>query len=161
MIDVVLNGQRYQELHVDGGAIAQIFLYPPNIELNRFVSREREAFLIRNAREDPDWANVQRRTLSIGGRAISTMLRASGANDLARIYFVTQRDSVDYNLAYIESDFTTPHPTRKFQQQAYMNALFNYAYQKARQGYPWRKTPPLLAGLQEQPQDPAVAVSTR
>jgi hypothetical protein len=147
LIDVTLNGKHYQELHVDGGAIAQMFLYPPSIELSRFVSREREAYLIRNAREDPDWANVQRRTLSIGGRAIVAMLRASGANDLARIYFVTQRDSVDYNLAYIEGDFTTPHPAKNFD-KAYMNAVFNYAYQKARAGYPWRKTPPILAGLE-------------
>ena len=150
MIDVVLNGKQYQELHVDGGAIAQIFLYPPSIAITRFASRDREAFLIRNAREDSELVNVQRRTLSVGSRAILAMLRASGANDLARIYFVSQRDSVDYNLAYIESDFGTPHPAKNFD-KPYMNALYNYAYQKARSGYPWRKTPPVLAGLEEQP----------
>ena len=150
MIDVTLNGQTYQELHVDGGAIAQMFLYPSNIALGRFAQREREAFLIRNAREGSEWTNVQRRTLSVGGRAISVMIRASGANDLARIYFVTQRDGVDYNLAYIDSDFTVPHPTANFD-QAYMNALFDYGYQKARRGYPWRKTPPLLMGLDDEP----------
>jgi patatin-like phospholipase len=147
MIDVLLNGQRYQELHVDGGAIAQIFLYPANISLSQLASRDREAFLIRNAREAPDTANVHRRSLSVGGRAISTMLRASGSNDLTRIYFVTQRDSVDYNLAFIESDFTTLHPEQDFD-RAYMNALFDYGYQKGRRGYPWRKTPPVLEGLQ-------------
>jgi len=150
MIDVTLNGQTYQELHVDGGAIAQMFLYPSNIALGRLAQREREAFLIRNAREGSNWVNVQRRTLSVGGRAISVMIRASGANDLARIYFVTQRDGVDYNLAYIDSDFTVPHPTANFD-QAYMNALFDYGYQKARRGYPWRKTPPLLMGLDDEP----------
>jgi hypothetical protein len=150
MIDVTLNGKPFQELHVDGGAIAQIFLYPSNIALDRFGIREREAFLIRNAREDSSVTNVRRRTLSVGGRAISAMLRASGANDLARIYFVTQRDGVDYNLAYIGSDFTVPHPRANFD-QAYMNALFDYGYRKARRGYPWRKTPPLLIGLEDEP----------
>jgi hypothetical protein len=150
MIDVTVNGQHYQELHVDGGAIAQIFLYPPNIELGRLAQREREAFLIRNAREGSDWTNVQRRTLSVGGRAISVLLRSSGANDLSRIYFVTQRDGVDYNLAYIGTDFTVPHPTANFD-KAYMNALFDYGYQKARQGYPWSKTPPLLMGVGNEP----------
>ncbi len=29
MIDVEADGKRYQEMHVDGGAIAQTFLYPP------------------------------------------------------------------------------------------------------------------------------------
>jgi hypothetical protein len=150
MIDVTLNGQHFQELHVDGGAIAQIFLYPPNISLSRFMDRDRQAFLIRNAREDPMGTDVQRRTLSIGGRAISVMLRASGSNDLTRIYFVTQRDGVDYNLAYIGSDFTVPHPTANFD-KAYMNALFDYGYRKARGGYPWLKTPPLLMGVENEP----------
>lgn len=151
MIDVVLNGQHYQELHVDGGAIAQIFLYPPNISLNRFMNRNqnREAYLIRNAREDVSGTNVQRRTLSVGGRAISVMIHASGENDLTRIYFVAQRDRVDYNLAYVGSDFTVPHPTADFD-QTYMKALFDYGYRKARRGYPWQKTPPLLMGLEQE-----------
>ena len=35
MIDVELDGKHYQELHVDGGAIAQMFLYPPNIDIQQ------------------------------------------------------------------------------------------------------------------------------
>ena len=89
--------------------------------------------MIRNAREDPEWADVERRTLSIAGRAISTIIHTSGSNDLLRIYFVTQRDGVDYNLAYIGSDFSAPH-TGDFD-KAYMNALFDYGYQQARHGY--------------------------
>ena len=30
-----------------------------------------------------------------------------------------------------------------------MNALFDYGYQQARHGYPWRKVPPILADLQQ------------
>ena len=151
MIDVEVKGMHYQELHVDGGAIAQMFLYPPNVEITRFATRDREAFLIRNAREGSDPGNVQRRTLSIGGKAISTMLRASGANDLARIYFVTQRDGVDYNLAYIDTDFSRPHPKENFDRD-YMKALFDYGYERGRKGYPWRKTPPILDGLENAPE---------
>ena len=29
MFDVTLDGERHQEMHVDGGAFAQAFLYPP------------------------------------------------------------------------------------------------------------------------------------
>ena len=29
LFDVTLDGQSFQELHVDGGAFAQVFLYPP------------------------------------------------------------------------------------------------------------------------------------
>jgi hypothetical protein len=142
MIDVEVDGVAYQELHVDGGAIAQMFLYPSNIDPNEIAHRERKAYLILNARDDPEWTDVDRRTLSIAGRAISTMIHSSGTNDIARIYFVTQRDGVDYNLAYIGSDFDAPHPTDF--DMAYMNSLFDYAYQLGRAGYDWKKAPPGL-----------------
>jgi hypothetical protein len=145
MIDVEVNGKHYQELHVDGGAVVQMFLYPPSIELKQLgPKRERKAYLIRNGRLDAEWADVERRTLSIAGRAISTMIHYGGVNDVFRIYFVTQRDGVDYNLAYIGSDFSAPH-AGDFD-KAYMNALFDYGYQQARQGYKWHKAPPLLGG---------------
>jgi len=147
MIDVELDGKHYQELHVDGGAIAQMFLYPPSIDIRSIAQRERKAYLIRNGREDPEWADVERRTLSIAGRAVSTMIHTSGSNDLLRLYFVTQRDGVDYNLAYIGRDFSVPR-AGDFD-KAYMNALFDYAYQQARHGYPWRKMPPILADAQQ------------
>jgi predicted acylesterase/phospholipase RssA len=147
MIDVLLDGKPYQELHVDGGAVAQIFLYPPNISLNR-LDRDRQAFLILNSRNAPNWRDVERRTLPISVRAISTLLHSSGTNDSARIYFVTQRDGVDYNLAFIDSDFTAKHPAEDFD-QTYMNALFDYGYRQARHGYAWRKAPPILAEAQQ------------
>ena len=147
MIDVELNGKHYQELHVDGGAIAQLFLYPANIDLRKVGTRERKGYLIRNARQDPEWATVERQTLSIAGRAISTMIHTSGSNDLLRTYFLAQRDGVDYNLAYIGRDFSAPHPADF--DKTYMNALFDYAYQKARHGYAWKKVPPMLAAPQQ------------
>ena len=47
---------------------------------------------------------------------------------------------VDFNLAYIGPDFTYPHK-EEFDTE-YMRKLFDYAYQLAVKGYPWKKTPP-------------------
>src|SRR5690606_18327346 len=33
MLDVTVDGKRYEEMHVDGGATTQMFLYPPSIRL--------------------------------------------------------------------------------------------------------------------------------
>ena len=107
MIDVELDGKHYQELHVDGGAFAQMFLYLPSIDIQKIAKRERKAYLIRNAREDPEWADVERRTLSIAGRAVSTMIHTSGSNDLLRLYFVTQRDNVVTTSPTSEQTFGT------------------------------------------------------
>jgi hypothetical protein len=143
LIDVELDGRKYQEMHVDGGAIAQLFLYPASLDISKSgVRRVRHAYIIRNARLDPDYAMSERRTLSIAGRAINTMLAASGKNDVLRTYFVTQRDGVDYNLAYIGADFNATK-TGEFD-QAYMRALYAYGYDQAKAGRAWHKTPPTL-----------------
>ena len=70
------------------------------------------------------------------------MLGASGKNDVLRTYFISLRDKVDYNLAYIGSDFTMVKPGEF--DQAYMRALFDYGYRQARDGQPWHKAPPGL-----------------
>jgi hypothetical protein len=58
MACVELNGRRFQEMHVDGGAAAQMFLYPPSIglrpdALQTTLARERHAYLIGNSRLGP------------------------------------------------------------------------------------------------------------
>lgn len=148
MIDVTLNGKPYQEMHVDGGAFVQAFLYPATVMRQREERMRRgeqviplQAYIIRNARLDPEWAEVERRTLSIAGRAISTMITASGYNDVVRIYNNTQRDGIGYNLAYIGTDFTQKLP-EPFD-PGFMRALFDYGYQRGRRGYDWAHKPPL------------------
>jgi hypothetical protein len=143
MIDVELDGKKYQEMHVDGGTIAQLFLYPPSLEAGRVLKRDRRAYIIRNARLDPEYTMSERRTVSIAGRAIATMLAASGHNDVLRTYFISRRDGLDYNLAYIGSDFAL-EKHGEFE-QAYMQALFEYGYQQAKTGKEWHKLPPTLA----------------
>jgi predicted acylesterase/phospholipase RssA len=146
LIDVEIDGSKFQEMHVDGGAIVQLFLYPPSLEMRRMgEERVRYAYIIRNARVDPDHAETEPRTISIAGRAIATMLSASGNNDLLRTYFITRRDSVDFNLAFIGSDFVVNRGTEF--DQAYMEALYDYGYRRAAAGVVWHKAPPALAPL--------------
>jgi predicted acylesterase/phospholipase RssA len=148
MLDVMVDGEAKQEMHVDGGAFAQAFLYPASVGTARrdrlrrgTAAQDVQAFVIRNARLDPEWANVERRTLGIAGRAISTMIAASGYNDVLRIYSATQRDGVDFNLAFIGADFDQELPAPF--DQAYMRALFQYGFERGRRGFEWAKRPPL------------------
>jgi predicted acylesterase/phospholipase RssA len=145
LIDVEAGGKQYQEMHVDGGATAQVFVYPPAFMLKEAAAaagldRERHVWIIRNARLDPDWSDVQRRTLSIAGRAISSLIQTQGRGDLFRIFAVTQRDGVDFNLVYIPATFDAPHP-EDFD-TGYMRALFQFGYDMAAKGDPWEKAPP-------------------
>lgn len=146
MIGVTIDGKDYQEMHVDGGAVAQAFLYPPSFNLRAKIKElgiknaKPVAYIIRNARLYRPEENVERQTLKIAQQAISTMTASSGVNDLYRMYLTTKRDGVAFNLAYIGEDFQVPYkgPFDK----AYMNALYDYGYKAGLAGYKWHKTPP-------------------
>jgi predicted acylesterase/phospholipase RssA len=148
MFDVTLNGQAYQEMHVDGGAFAQAFLYPAavmRLRQQRLRSGQKvipaEAYVIRNGRLDPEWADTERRTMGIAARAISTMISVSGYNDVLRMYANTQRDNIGFNLAFIGTDFTKVLPS-PFDPD-FMRALFDYGYVRGKRGYDWLHQPPV------------------
>jgi len=145
MIEVEANGRHYEEMNADAGVVAQTFLYPVylgyRLRTGPSRDRERHAYIIRNSRLDPDWASVTRDFLTITQRAVATMVHYLGYNDMLRIYEAANRDHVDYNLAYIETDFG-----RKKQEAfdpKYMKSLFDYAFAKGRAGYSWHKAPPI------------------
>jgi predicted patatin/cPLA2 family phospholipase len=150
MIDVEVDGKKYQEMHVDGGASAQVFIYPPRLNLSTSgVTRERRLYVIRNARLDPDWAKVDRSTMTIAGRAISSLIQTQGMGDLYRIYSIAQRDGLDFNLAFIPKSFT--RTLKEPFETAYMKELFDVGYNMAVKGFPWVKSPPGFIAEEPQP----------
>lgn len=148
MIRVEVDGVPYDEMHVDGGASAQVFLYPPGMrrvanDIGDAMTRTASVYVIRNSALGPTWEPVQRRTIGIAGRAIDSLIYTQGFGDLFRIYLTAQRDGLDFNLAFIGSDFVYENKKVQFE-TAYMKALYDYAYEQGRAGYNWRKQPPGL-----------------
>jgi len=145
MIRVEVGGTTYEEMHVDGGASAQVFVYPPRMRavaatLGEEMTREMDLYVIRNSYLRPQWAPVERRTISVAGPAIASLIHTQGTGDLVRIYLTALQDGLDFNLAWIDDDFTVEH-TADFD-TAWMRALFDYGFRQGRDGYPWKKTPP-------------------
>ncbi len=146
MIDVDVGSKHYQEMHVDGGVITQLFAYPSHTlaELEKAtgapLNRPVHLFVIRNGRLDPEWSATSRRTISIGGRAISALIQAEGVGDVYRVYRTAHQDHVDFNLAYIGRDF--PPTKHEMFDNSYMRSLFDYGYQATIHGSVWQKTPP-------------------
>ena len=145
-IRVRVGGQSYDELHVDGGVTRQVFMAP---SIFSFASRDQKSarpagkprlFVIRNGKIDPEWQPVNENVLSITQRSISTLIKNQGIGDLYRIYSVTRRDGIDFNLASIPADFreTSGEPF----DQKYMVALFDRGYDLASHNYSWVKAPP-------------------
>jgi predicted acylesterase/phospholipase RssA len=144
MFDVMVGGVAHQEMHVDGGASMQTFLYPAALQVRKIPNGGGElpriAYVVRNGRLTQGWDEVARTTPAIAARAVATLTTNSGVGDLYRIYALAKRDGVRLQIAYIEDDFEQPHPA-EFDRQ-YMVKLFEYGRAKARSGYPWRGAPP-------------------
>ena len=145
-IQVRVGGQNYDELHVDGGVTRQVFIAP---SVFSFVGHDRNAgraaakpklFVIRNGKIDPEWQSVNDNVVSVTQRSISTLIKNQGIGDLYRIYSVTRRDGIDFNLASIPADFTDTSD-EPFDQK-YMVGLFDRGYDLASHNYSWAKAPP-------------------
>jgi len=148
MIRVEADGKAYEEMHVDGGASAQVFLYPPSTRataktMGLDMSRAGRVYVIRNSTVSAAPSPiVKRQTISIAGRAIQSLIHTQGFGDLYRIYLTTQRDGFDFNLAYIGRDFKFEH--KEEFDTPYMRALFDYGYNFIRQEGAWTQIPPGL-----------------
>lgn len=145
---VEAGGRKFEEMHVDGGTMAQVILYEdalkPFAEMEnlmevKLTGRSRILYIIRNGRIEPDWQKVRPRLLPIASRAINTLIQTQGVGDLFRLFAFAHRDQMDFNLAAIPRDF--PPPPKEMFNQEYMNLLFDFAFDTARKGYPWRKYP--------------------
>jgi predicted acylesterase/phospholipase RssA len=145
-IQVRVGGQSYDELHVDGGVTRQVFIAP---SIFSFASHDQKParpatksrlYVIRNGKIDPEWQSVSENVVSITQRSISTLIKNQGIGDLYRIYSITKRDGIDFNLASIPPDFseTSDEPF----DQKYMIALFDRGYNLASHNYSWVKAPP-------------------
>ena len=147
MIDVEVDGRPHQEMHVDGAVINQIFLYPAR-GLQEFrkalgqqpYERKIHAYVIRNGKLGPEWADTRRRTSNIFARSIGTLLNMQGFSDLENIYKIVTADGIDFNCAYIGKDFTFTHAVRF--DTGFLRRLYQYGYDQSVAGTAWKKTVP-------------------
>jgi predicted acylesterase/phospholipase RssA len=149
LFDVEADGRSFDEMHVDGGTVSQVFLFPIQLDIRRLMSRfdwqgQARLYVVRNAKISPEWRAVDQKLFSIAQRSIATLIRAQGKGDLYRLYLSSLRDTIDFNLAYIPDSFTG-QSTEIFD-QAYMNNLFDLGYTLASRGYAWEKSMPGFEG---------------
>ncbi|MGA2265598.1 MAG: patatin-like phospholipase family protein [Phycisphaerae bacterium] len=152
-ISVQARGRTYDEMHVDGGTLTQVFFYGDLVDLAaaaRQAGADRQTpariYVIRNAQIKTDWQTVKPRLLPIASRAITGLLFSQGVGDLYRIYAITARDGIDFKLASIPDDYESK--AKEAFDRAEMTRLFDTAFALARDGYPWRPLPP---GMKERP----------
>ena len=156
-IPVEADGQRYDEMHVDGGVTAQVFFCGCSLNIPAAIREaglkqkpKMRIYVIRNSQFRVEYEQVQPRLLPIAGRSLTGLTASQGVGDLYRIYTFAQRDGVDFNLIAIPSDYTRIHKEEFNPEET--KRLFEIAYQMGRAGIQWQKVPPGFGCLeQEQP----------
>lgn len=143
-VEVEVDGRPYDELHVDGGASAQIFLYPAGLDWARVldlldVKGRPNVYLIRNSSFTPDWKPMKPLLMPIAMRTMQSLIRTQGIGDTLRVYLAAQRDGLDFHLADIPETFDD-QPKELFD-PAYMRQLFDLGHRSAVSGYPWKTKP--------------------
>ena len=142
-IPVESNGLSYDEMHVDGGAAAQMFLYPSSLDWQDVmkaldVQGTPQAYLIRNSRVHPNYEPVNPRLSTIAARTIDSLIRTQGVGDAYRIYAVAERDGVDVSLTWIPKNAIEDDSDEPFDPK-YMSQLFEFGYQRALKDELWTK----------------------
>ena len=145
LIEVEADGRMYDEMHVDGGATAQVFVYPAGIDWEQVLGKLEvpempDLYVIRNSIMDPRYEEVKNKIFDIIGRSVSSMIRTQGIGNIFEIYLMAKRDGLDYHLAYIPGSFKE-EPREEFD-PVYMKNLFDLAYESAKNGFSWQKAPP-------------------
>ncbi len=145
IINVTVNNETFTELHVDGGVTRQAFLYPPQLVETDLLDTietniQRRLFIIRNGRSQAIYEPVNTNLYSIALKSLSMTIENKAIGDLYRIYAITSRDGIEYNLAIIPKSFDLK-PKQSFDPE-YTQALFKVGFELAKEGYPWEKAPP-------------------
>jgi hypothetical protein len=105
-IKVAAGGDTYDEMHVDGGTTRDVFLVPTQFMASRTDARlginpVRRAYIIRNGHVAPEYRPVKAKTLSIGGRAVSSLIKSQGVCDLYELFVFVRKNNIDYEHAVV------------------------------------------------------------
>jgi predicted acylesterase/phospholipase RssA len=134
------NGQKYDELHVDGGVTMQVFISSITTEFDAIMERmdfsgDTHVYLIRNAKVAPRVEHVKPKTLPILVQSLSTLLYAQSMGDIERIYQKARLHNMELHIAHIPAGFRD-EPKEPFD-ITYMSELFNLSFDQAASGDPW------------------------
>jgi len=144
------DGQTFEEMHVDGGSTMQVLTLPTTIQSmeqsrRRLDKRKRALYILMNNTMRPRFEQTKTKTFSIAGRSLSTIIKRHGIQSIEIMYDITKARGFDFFVTYVGLDFTEDLPAPF--DPVYMNALFDYGYQRALAGDVWRTAPPTGGAL--------------
>ncbi|QEO56723.1 patatin-like phospholipase family protein [Francisella marina] len=144
--DVKVDDNDYDELHVDGGMMTEVFLYGFSVDFSEALNKidyhkkiDKSLYIIRNSKIHKDYVPVDQSFLSIGTKALFTLTTSQGIGDLFRIYYLSMKDGFKYNFTYI------PYSYNPISQEPFdnleMNQLYELGYKMGKSQDYWKHSP--------------------
>jgi len=144
--EVEADGRRYDEMHVDGGVGARVFLNGGVFDSAVFRDRgglgkgHQDIFVIHNGQLIPVPDPIRRSLPAIALRVVDATSRAAVLGDLFRIYSVAQRTDAGFHWVTIPNDVSMTSD-EVFDPVA-MNLLYTVGYRLGITGDAWATAPP-------------------
>lgn len=141
-IDVEHDGERLEELHVDGGLATQVFFNPSNFDYQQIsnalgLEKAPQLDVIRNGVLKAPYHSLEDKGLDLVAKSLSSLTIAQTRGDLYRMKYISEINDIDMQFTYIEHDFGYAKQTKDMFDQNYLRTIYKYGYDKATQGTPW------------------------
>ncbi|WP_246813574.1 patatin-like phospholipase family protein [Ferrimonas balearica] len=135
-IEVDIDGETYEELHVDGGLASQVFYGPASIDyhqINQALGLELspKVHVIRNGTLDIGYQAVPDKGINLLSRSLKSLTIRQTRGDLYRMLYYSNLEQVELTFTYINADDVPEKHTQKMFDIDYMQALYDYGYSKA------------------------------
>ncbi|HEV3387317.1 MAG TPA: patatin-like phospholipase family protein [Gemmata sp.] len=147
-IPVEVNGRRFTELHVDGGATTGVFLQTSMLNLDRETLKAgrqpltgSDAYVIVAGKLYADPACTDRRAVKIGESALRSLLYSQTRSELSRINTICQLSGMNFHLTSIPEDMQVSSDILSFDKDE-LKRLYDAGYTASTGGRAWRDTPP-------------------
>ncbi len=149
MIEVDLDGQTFDEMHVDGGVITQVFFYGFVLDAEDLRARAKEAgapftadlYILRNGQLAAEPEQIERAVWAISSRSLASMIKSSAIMDLFRIYAITRRDGFGFNYLDLPDSYSRSSNSKELFDPEEMKRLFDIGYELGLSEDPWTTEP--------------------
>lgn len=143
-INITINNESYDEIHVDGGVSRQVFLIPRTVR-NKLLqtNRKQNIFVVRNGKLEPEYHPTKNSLLDISSRSISIILRNQVIGDVEYIYHYAKENNMDYKLAHVSNDYEWQDES--IYSKEYMIKLYQYGAGRLLTNEVWVNEPPSLS----------------
>lgn len=153
-IPVTVNGECFNELHVDGSVSQSVFFRPP-LDRPGESPKDTQVYVIVAGKLYADQDPANPRSISIAIQNLSTFSYAHTRGDLFRIWSTCQMTGRGFLLTALPADYSAPASMTDFDHQQ-MTSMYQEGVRQVMQGTAWRTTPPGL----NPGEDPLVRTST-